>query len=109
RVLVDARTPMNLSVMRPVWKHLLADGRVEVRFTSEPATGIVDAVAAEGLDRSLITREAALWTRFALAMTADLWNRAELRRCRRRLNFFHGVAGKYDLDDPRKLAAAADL
>jgi CDP-glycerol glycerophosphotransferase (TagB/SpsB family) len=39
-------------------------------------------------------------------MTADLWNRTDLHRCRRRINFFHGVAGKYDLDDPRKLGAA---
>jgi hypothetical protein len=44
--------------------------------------------------------------RFDLAITADAWNHAPLHRCRRRLNFFHGVAGKYDLDDPGKLAGA---
>ena len=30
-------------------------------------------------------------------------SRARLRRCARRINFFHGVAGKYDLDRPEGL------
>ena len=105
-VLVDVRTPMNLAILRPVWRRLQADPRIAVRYTSEPATGVAEAAAADGIDGALISRDAAAWTRFDLAMTADLWNRTELHRCRRRVNFFHGVAGKYDLDDPRKLAAA---
>jgi CDP-glycerol glycerophosphotransferase (TagB/SpsB family) len=39
-------------------------------------------------------------------MTADAWNHTPLARCRRRINFFHGVAGTYDLDAPDKLAGS---
>ena len=43
------------------------------------------------------------WTRFDLYLNADPWAAARLRRCARRINFFHGVAGKYDLDRPSGL------
>src|SRR5688572_24002353 len=106
RVLVDVRTPMNLAVLRPIWTRLQTDPRVRVSFTSEPGTGVAEAVGSEGLGAALISRDSAGWARFDLSMTADLWNRTDLRRCRRRINFFHGVAGKYDLDNPEKLGAA---
>lgn len=105
-VLVDVRTPMNLSVLRPVWKHLAADPRVRLSFTAEDVDGIRRLLGEEGLADALVPHEAAAWQRFDLVMTADAWNHSTLRRCRRRINFFHGVAGKYDLDDPHKLAGA---
>lgn len=107
RVLVDVRTPMNLAVLRPVWARLQQDRRVAVLFTAEDADGVARALDADGLRPSLVSREAAAWMRVDLALTADAWNHAPLRRCRRWINFFHGVAGKYDLDDPRKLRAAS--
>jgi GT2 family glycosyltransferase len=107
RVLVDVRTPLNLTVLRPVWQRLLADPRIEVQFAEERGTGVREALEAEGLAGALIERDAALWRRFDLAMTADLWNHTKLRRCRRTINFFHGVAGKYSLDDPLRLRAAS--
>lgn len=88
RVLVDIRTPMNLAVLEPVWRPLCGDDRVEVLFSSE------------------IGGRIGAWTRIDLAMSADLWNQTPLRRCRRRINFFHGVAGKYDLDRPDRLTGA---
>jgi CDP-glycerol glycerophosphotransferase (TagB/SpsB family) len=88
RVLVDVRTPMNLAVLEPIWGPLAADDRVQVLFAS-----------GEGAPLSP-------WTRIDVAMTADLWSQTPLRRCRRRINFFHGVAGKYDLDRPGKLSGA---
>lgn len=97
---------MNLAVLRPVWRPLVDDPRVQVRFTEEPGTGVREALDAEGLGGALIGAEAARWLRIDLAMTADLWNHAELRRCRSRINFAHGVAGKYSLDDPASLAEA---
>jgi hypothetical protein len=42
-------------------------------------------------------------------VTADPWSPPTLHRCRRRINFFHGVAGKYDLDNPGHLPAGFDL
>ena len=87
RVLADARTPMNLSVLAPLCTALEADERIEVLSSSE----------ASPIDP---------WTRVDLAMSADFWHQTPLRRCRRRLAFFHGVAGKYDLDHPDRLAGA---
>jgi CDP-glycerol glycerophosphotransferase len=43
------------------------------------------------------------WRRFDLYLNADPWAAARLRRCAHRVNFFHGVAGKYDLDQPAGL------
>ena len=107
RVLVDVRTPMNLAVLRPVWRRLLDDSRVSVLFTAEDMNGVAHALDRDDLRDALVDRHTATWMRFDLAMTADAWNHAPLRRCRRWINFFHGVAGKYDLDDPAKLQAAA--
>jgi CDP-glycerol glycerophosphotransferase len=43
------------------------------------------------------------WRRFDLYINGDPWAAARLRRCAHRVNFFHGVAGKYDLDQPSGL------
>ena len=105
-VLVDVRTPMNLSVLRPVWRPLLDDARTRVRVVAEDRAAVFSALESEGLGDLLISSEAAAWKRWDLSMTADAWNDTALHRCRRRIKFFHGVAGKYDLDDPGKLAPA---
>jgi CDP-glycerol glycerophosphotransferase (TagB/SpsB family) len=106
RVLVDVRTPMNLAVLQPMWERLAEDRRVHISVTAEAGTG-VDAVLREcRLAAAAVPPSRALWRRFDLAMTADLWNHTPLRRCARRVNFFHGVAGKYDLDDPAQLREA---
>ena len=106
RVLVDVRTPMNLAVMRPVWKRLHDDPRVFVAFAAETPETVSDALRADKLDGRLLSRLQASWKRWDLALSADAWNQTDLSRCRRRMNFFHGVAGKYDLDNPGRLAAA---
>jgi CDP-glycerol glycerophosphotransferase (TagB/SpsB family) len=107
RVLVDVRTPMNLAVLRPVWIVLARDARIALTFAAEDMNGTRVTLESDGLADRLAARRAVVWRRFDLAMTADVWNHTPLRRCRRRISFFHGVAGKYDLDDPAKLAAAA--
>lgn len=106
RVLLDVRTPMNLGVLRPVWRRLGEDSRIALSFTAEDMEGVGEALGADGLRERLITRQAATWLRVDLAMSADPWNLVTLRRCRRWINFFHGVAGKYDLDDPAKMRGA---
>jgi hypothetical protein len=107
RVLIDVRTPMNLAVLQPVWRRLLADSRVALAFVAEDATGVGEALAAEGLAHLLWAPDEARWRRVDLAVTADAWNHVPLARCRRRVNFFHGVAGKYGLDDPARLRDSA--
>ena len=106
RVLVDVRTPMNLAVLRPIWRALVDDPRVDVVFVAEQADAVAASLDRDGLRAALVSRDAAAWTRWDLALTADAWNATPLRRCRRRMQFFHGVAGKYDLDAPEKLREA---
>ena len=100
RVLVDARTPMNLAVLAPVWRHLLADPRLDVRFTGPERADLRDAFASAALTARLVSRRSARLRRWDLYMNADPWDPVTLLRCRRRVNFFHGVAGKYDLECP---------
>ena len=106
RVLVDVRTPMNLAVLAPVWRRLHADPRIELLFTAEEREAVAQALGADGLAGALVERSDAAWRRIDLSITSDAWNQAPLRRCLHRMKFFHGVAGKYDLDDPSKIAAA---
>jgi hypothetical protein len=107
RVLVDVRTPMNVSVLRPLWLPLAHDSRVVLSFAAEQPASVRATLAEDGLERNLMARGAAKWTRWDLAIAADAWNHASLHRCRRTMLFFHGVAGKYDLDSPSRLRAAA--
>lgn len=100
RVLFDVRTPMNLTVVRPVLDSLSNDARVECVVTSEDP-GEEKWLATVPARR--IHRARAAWTRIDLYVNADPWAALKLYRCGRRLNFFHGVAGKYDLDSPDRL------
>lgn len=99
QVLVELRTPVYQAVLGPVYERLQACSDVMLSFTSEDPEQIRPLV---GADRFLTHREAE-WRRFDLYINADPWAAARLRRCARRLNFFHGVAGKYDLDRPTGL------
>jgi hypothetical protein len=100
QVLVEMRTPVYQAVLGPICDALAeAAPEVRLRFTSEYPERIRPLVGAT----RFITHAEAEWTRFDLYMNADPWAAARLRRCARRVNFFHGVAGKYDLDQPRGL------
>ena len=109
RVLIEVRSPMNVEVLRPIWAALAADARVELTFTAIEETWVRPTLDAAGLGDRLISGTAAAWTRFDLAFNADPWDALDLRRCWRRVNFFHGVAGKYDLDDPAAIARHVDF
>jgi hypothetical protein len=100
RVLVEARTPMNAVVLQPIWKQLLGDARIAVEFTAEDPRA-AEVLVSRGL--TVVDRARARWRRYDLALSADPWYAAPLHRCHRRINTFHGVAGKYDLDSPSKL------
>jgi hypothetical protein len=99
RVLVELRTPVYRAVLGPVYELLEHFPDVELSFTSEYPDVIRPLVGAE----RFVTHEQAEWRRFDLYVNADPWAAARLRRCARRINFFHGVAGKYDLDRPEGL------
>lgn len=99
RVLVELRTPVYRAVLGPVCDRLEKFHDVSLTFTSEYPDLIRPLVGAA----RFITHQQAEWRRFDLYMNADPWAAARLRRCARRINFFHGVAGKYDLDCPQGL------
>jgi hypothetical protein len=101
-VLVEARTPMNLAVLRPVFEPLLLDPRLRVRFTG-PLQDLRQAFAELDIAARAIPRSQATWSRVDLYMNADPWEAVPLKRVDKQLNFFHGVAGKYDLDCPAGL------
>jgi len=100
RILVEMRTPVYQAVLGPVCaaieEHI---PEASLFYTSEYPERILPLV-----DRSrFLTRAQVEWMRFDLYLNADPWAAARLRRCARRINFFHGVAGKYDLDRPAGL------
>ena len=102
-LLIEARTPMNLAVLRPVFERVLDDPRLDVRFTGIPRPDLQEAFAEYGLAGRVLARERATWARIDLYINADPWEAVPLRRVVRQMNFFHGVAGKYDLDCPTSL------
>ena len=98
-ILVEARTPVYLAVLGPVADALAAQPDVEVWFTSEYPDRIRPLVRE---DRFLAQAQTE-WRRFDVYLNGDPWAAVRLRRCAHRVNFFHGVAGKYDLDRPEGL------
>jgi CDP-glycerol glycerophosphotransferase (TagB/SpsB family) len=109
RVLIEVRSPMNLEVLRPIWSALADDSRVALTFTAEEDAWVRPLLEAAGLAGRMVTQTRATWRRFDLAFNADPWNALPLKRCWKRANFFHGVAGKYDLDDAQAIGEKVDF
>ena len=109
RVLVDARTAMNLAILGPMVERLQRDPRIEVLLSAERRADVAAAAEASGVRSKIHPRSAMTWRRIDLCLSADPWDPIPLRRCRRRANFFHGMAGKYDLDTPAGLQIGFDL
>ena len=103
-VLVELRTPVYEAVLGPIARALAAERDVHVWYTSEYPERIRPLVPAG----AFLTHAQVEWRRFDLYLNADPWAAARLRRCARRANFFHGVAGKYDLDSPIGLPMGFD-
>jgi hypothetical protein len=109
RVLIEARTPVYLAVLGSLLDAFAFDPRLSVFVTGGDSPAVREALEASGQTRvTWIDREAATWRRFDLLINADPWGTVSLRRCRHRINFFHGVAGKYDLDCPAGMPAGFD-
>jgi CDP-glycerol:poly(glycerophosphate) glycerophosphotransferase len=100
RILVEMRTPVYQAVLGPVCEAIetrLPD--TSILYTSEYPDRIRPLIDPA----SFVSHKQVEWMRFDLYLNADPWAAARLRRCARRINFFHGVAGKYDLDCPTGL------
>jgi CDP-glycerol glycerophosphotransferase (TagB/SpsB family) len=94
-VLVDSRTAMNYAIIAPIHKAMFADKRVTFYFTSsEDPQRNAEIYRDAGIDARTITPSRAALMKFDAYLTADqLW--VKLPRGTRRIQMFHGVAGKY--------------
>ena len=110
RVLVYVRAPMNYVVMSPVYKRMASDSRVKFFFTTSAGASREAEVysAAEG-SLAVISSKQARLMRFDACLAADfIW--MSLPRGTRRVQMFHGVAGKYTnvYDTPENSARGWD-
>jgi hypothetical protein len=105
RVLIEARTPVYIAVLGPLLDAFGHDSRVTVHVTGGDSPAVRESLRDSYPRAHWIDRENATWRRFDLLVNADPWDTVTLRRCRHRINFFHGVAGKYDLDCPAGMPA----
>jgi hypothetical protein len=95
RLLINARTAMNYSTVAPIVERLQPDSRLEFYFTASETPSQPERIYAEAHQPfKFITPFQASLTRFDVYLAADfLW--VKLPRGARRVQTFHGVAGKY--------------
>jgi hypothetical protein len=94
-VLFDARTAMEYATMAPVHRRLLADARVRTCVMSSQRPSRAAQIFRDAPpDVPVLSRRAAMTNRFDAYVAADfVW--ATLPRGTRRVQMFHGVAGKW--------------
>ena len=95
RLLVNARTAMNFATTASIVKRMQADERVEVYFTSSENPEQAETIFADAVQPfEFVTPRQASLLQFDVYLAADfLW--MNLPRGARRVQTFHGVAGKY--------------
>jgi hypothetical protein len=105
RVLFEAASPMSLAVFSSVYERLRRDPRIALWFTSCDGTWTAAQIfGAAGITERVVTPRDIRWKRFDAYVNTDFWNMTWLPRCARRIHLFHGVAGKYGLDAPVRIA-----
>ena len=67
RVLIDARTAMNLAVLAPMVERLNRDPRIALTFAAPRPADLAVAAATSGLAHGILPRTAVRWRRF------DVW------------------------------------
>ena len=99
RILVDARTPVNFTMVAPVVRAMERDPRVELLFTASEEPARMAAIYREAPDvRTVHPARAALMKFDAYVASDFMW--ASLPRGTARIQVFHGVGGKYGFDAP---------
>ena len=95
QILVDGRTAMNYATVAPIVERLQKDPRINVFFTASESPDLLKVIYADARPpHQLIKPKTAALMHFDAYLTADfLW--ARLPRGTRRVQTFHGVAGKY--------------
>jgi hypothetical protein len=92
---MNAGLPMEYAMMEPVYKRMRADRRVEFYFTSTIHPHRMKHIFEDSEETiPTILPAQAKWMKFDAYLAADyIW--ATLPRGTQRVQFFHGVAGKY--------------
>jgi len=105
KVLFEAASPMSLAVFGPVLRHLRNDPRVELWFTTCDRSWTPEAIfGTAGITDRVVTPQQVQWWKFDCYINTDFWDMTWLPRRTKRVHFFHGVAGKYGLDAPVRIA-----
>jgi len=100
RILVDARTAVNYTMVAPIVRGMAADPRVRFYFTASEEPGRMREIYREAPDVTLIDPRLAALMRFDAYLASDFtWQWLARGTCR--IQMFHGVAGKYGFDAPR--------
>jgi len=98
RVLVDARTPVNFTMVAPIYRAMAADPRVDFFFTASEEPGRLRDIYHEAPVRTISPGVATLM-RFDAYLASDfMWQALPRGTCR--IQTFHGVGGKYGFDAP---------
>jgi hypothetical protein len=108
QVLVNSRTPVNYTIIEPLFKVMQKDPRVKFYFTaSEEPQRMTEIYREADKEIRLISPRRAALMRFDAYLAADfMW--ATLPRGALRIQTFHGVAGKYNFDKPDYTIGAWD-
>lgn len=95
RVLVNARTAMNYATMAPMIERLQRDERIELYLAASETPALTETIYADAVQPyKHVTPLQASLIQFDVYLAADfLW--MKLPRGPRRVQTFHGVAGKY--------------
>ena len=105
RVLFEAASPMSLAVFGPVLRHIRNDPRLELWFTTCDRSWTPEAIfGTAGITERVVTPHEVQWRKFDCYINTDFWDMTWLPRRTKRVHFFHGVAGKYGLDAPVRIA-----
>jgi hypothetical protein len=99
-VLVDARTPVNFTMVAPMVRSMAADPRVSFFFTaSEEPERLRDIYREAPGSIGLVQPSTARRMRFDAYLASDfMWQPLPRGTCR--IQMFHGVGGKYGFDAP---------
>ena len=105
RILFEAASPLSLAVCRSVLEILRRDDRLELWFTaSDGAWSAASIFGPAGVTERVVPATTVRWMKFDAYINTDFWNMTWLPRRARRIHLFHGVAGKYGLDAPTRIA-----
>jgi hypothetical protein len=102
RVLFEARTPVNFVCLKPMHDALAADPRLECWYTATDGDFPAEDIYGRfGITERIVPARRAEFMKWDLYLNSDFYRMVRLRRRARQVTFFHGVAGKYDLDGTR--------